>query len=280
MRYLFVVGCPRSGTTWASWLLAQHPATVIALHTESEQRALFVRAADESVCLYADVSSGSPYLDHQELERVLRVCRADSVWVGWDFAAEDPAFADLCERLGLLFIGAPAQWSTRTTTSWNAGRAWPMQTRPLCLTHTSADSRSRGWAWSRDRCRDAARSGRTALTSGPQARCSRCRRRRPPGPGVFAREVTSRTSKNPRITELEAELATEEGRRAQIRLELAELRTAVRSEKLGEVAEEFEQVNNIERALAVGSVDVIIPARDPRPHLVGAVERGMSRARR
>lgn len=33
MKYLFVVGCPRSGTTWASWLLAQHPATVIALHT-------------------------------------------------------------------------------------------------------------------------------------------------------------------------------------------------------------------------------------------------------
>ncbi len=97
---------------------------------------------------------------------------------------------------------------------------------------------------------------------------------------VFAREVTSRTSKDPRLAELEAALTTEEGRQAAIRLELAELRTAVRSEKLGEVAEEFEQVHNIERALAVGSVDVIIPARDLRPYLVGAVERGMSRARR
>lgn len=33
MRYLFIVGCPRSGTTWASWLVAQHPATVVSLHS-------------------------------------------------------------------------------------------------------------------------------------------------------------------------------------------------------------------------------------------------------
>ena len=52
---------------------------------------------------------------------------------------------------------------------------------------------------------------------------------------VFVREVSSRTSKDPRVVELEAELTeADEGRQAQIRLELAELRTAVRSEKLGE----------------------------------------------
>ncbi len=86
-----------------------HDITVIALHTQAEQRALFVRAADEAVCLRDDVSASSPYLDHEELERALRVSRADSVWVGWGFVAEDPAFADLCERLGLTFIGPPAQ---------------------------------------------------------------------------------------------------------------------------------------------------------------------------
>ena len=46
----------------------------------------------------------------------------------------------------------------------------------------------------------------------------------------------------------------DEVEQAQLRLELADLRTAVRSEKLGEVAEEFEKVHNIERARAVGSV--------------------------
>ena len=81
---------------------------VIALHTEAEQRALFVRLADESVALRDVGSPSGPYLDHGELERALRLSRADAVWVGWGFVAEDPAFADLCERLGVVFIGPPA----------------------------------------------------------------------------------------------------------------------------------------------------------------------------
>ena len=82
---------------------------VIALHTRAEQNALFVRAADEAVCLRDSGSSGSPYLDHAELERALRLSHADAVWVGWGFVAEDPAFAELCERLGLIFVGPPAR---------------------------------------------------------------------------------------------------------------------------------------------------------------------------
>ena len=36
---------------------------IIAFHTEAEQRALFVRAADESVCLRDVGSPSGPYLD-------------------------------------------------------------------------------------------------------------------------------------------------------------------------------------------------------------------------
>jgi acetyl/propionyl-CoA carboxylase alpha subunit/acetyl-CoA carboxylase carboxyltransferase component len=82
---------------------------VIALHTEAERRAMFVRAADEAVCLRDVTTEGGPYLDHAELERALRASRADAVWVGWGFVAEDPAFAELCEQLGMLFIGPPPQ---------------------------------------------------------------------------------------------------------------------------------------------------------------------------
>ena len=82
---------------------------VVALHTEAEQRALFVRLADASVTLLENESGGSPYLDHGELERALRASGADAVWVGWGFVAEDPAFAELCEGLGLTFVGPPAQ---------------------------------------------------------------------------------------------------------------------------------------------------------------------------
>jgi acetyl-CoA carboxylase carboxyltransferase component len=95
---------------------------------------------------------------------------------------------------------------------------------------------------------------------------------------VFARDVTTRTSKDPRVTELEARLKqADEGQQATLRAELASLKTSVRSEKLGEVAEEFENIHNIERARSVGSVDAIIPARDLRPYLISAVERGISR---
>ncbi|GAA3168384.1 biotin carboxylase N-terminal domain-containing protein [Blastococcus jejuensis] len=83
-----------------------HGIRVIALHTESERRATFVRAADEAVVLH-ETGAGNPYLDHEELGRALRTARADAAWVGWGFVAEDPAFAELCASLGVTFIGPP-----------------------------------------------------------------------------------------------------------------------------------------------------------------------------
>jgi acetyl/propionyl-CoA carboxylase alpha subunit/acetyl-CoA carboxylase carboxyltransferase component len=79
---------------------------VIALHTDAERRATFVRAADEGVLL-RETEAGNPYLDHDELARALRASRADAAWVGWGFVAEDPAFAELCASLGVVFIGPP-----------------------------------------------------------------------------------------------------------------------------------------------------------------------------
>ena len=79
--------------------------TTIALHTDAERRAMFVRQADEAVTLRK--TSGIVYLDHAELERALLEAKADAVWVGWGFVAEDIAFAELCARLDLTFIGPP-----------------------------------------------------------------------------------------------------------------------------------------------------------------------------
>ena len=96
---------------------------------------------------------------------------------------------------------------------------------------------------------------------------------------VFAREVSKRTAKDPRVTALETELETaDEVAQSRLRVELEDLRSAVRSEKLGEVAGEFENVHNIERARTVGSVHSIIEAHDLRPYLIDAVERGLTRA--
>jgi len=88
------------------------PLSVIALHTAAERHAQFVREADEALCLddFADANppSKSPYLDHDVLERALRHCRAEAVWPGWGFVAEDADFAERCERLGITFLGPTA----------------------------------------------------------------------------------------------------------------------------------------------------------------------------
>src|SRR5215216_2424395 len=86
------------------------PIRLIALYTEPERHALFVRQSDEGHCLGpATVGDGegrrSAYVDYARLERVLVQTRADAAWVGWGFVAEHPAFAELCARLGLVFVG-------------------------------------------------------------------------------------------------------------------------------------------------------------------------------
>jgi len=80
----------------------------IAFHTEAERRAMFVRQADEAVAIGVG-GTASPYLDHGELERALRESGADAAWVGWGFVAEDPAFAELCARIGVAFVGPPPE---------------------------------------------------------------------------------------------------------------------------------------------------------------------------
>jgi acetyl/propionyl-CoA carboxylase alpha subunit len=84
----------------------REPIRLIALHTESERRAMFVRHADEAVCIDAgDRVRRSGYLDYAALERALVTARADAAWVGWGFVAEQPEFGELCERLGIVFVG-------------------------------------------------------------------------------------------------------------------------------------------------------------------------------
>ncbi|MEV4410323.1 carboxyl transferase domain-containing protein [Catellatospora sp. NPDC049609] len=83
------------------------PIETIALYTEAERTASFVREADDAYCL--GPASARPYLDHAVLERALVETHADAAWVGWGFVAEDPTFAELCEKIGVTFIGPSAE---------------------------------------------------------------------------------------------------------------------------------------------------------------------------
>jgi acetyl-CoA carboxylase carboxyltransferase component len=95
---------------------------------------------------------------------------------------------------------------------------------------------------------------------------------------VFAGEVNERARRDIRVAELEELAVNADGvERARLRARLADATETVRSEKLGEVAAEFDHVHSVERALQVGSVSKLVTAERLRPALIDAVERGISR---
>lgn len=95
---------------------------------------------------------------------------------------------------------------------------------------------------------------------------------------VFAREVKNRTHSDPRVRELEERLAAASGpEKIELRVQLGEVTRVVHSEKLGEMATEFDGIHSVQRALQVGSIHRIVPPDQLRPYLVDAIERGVNR---
>jgi len=90
------------------------PVTTIALYTDPDEAALFVRQADEAVPLGPALITGSDggrraaYVDTDTVMAALARARADAVWVGWGFVAESADFAARCEAAGITFVGPPS----------------------------------------------------------------------------------------------------------------------------------------------------------------------------
>ncbi len=96
---------------------------------------------------------------------------------------------------------------------------------------------------------------------------------------VFAREVSKRTEQDPQVQSMREKLAADaDGAQPGLRHELADTIAAVRAEKLRQVADEFDGIHDIQRALRVGSVDQIIPAAELRPFIIEALERRLKLA--
>ena len=90
---------------------ADAPITTIALYTDPDAEAWFVREADEAVSLGpatfkdADGRRRHAYLDYDRIFAALAEARADAVWVGWGFVADHADFAERCEHKGITFVG-------------------------------------------------------------------------------------------------------------------------------------------------------------------------------
>ncbi len=80
---------------------------VIALYTDVDRAAPFVRHADVALRLPTKGSAVSAYLDHDLLISVLKRAGADAVWPGWGFVSEDPKFVARVLAAGMRFLGPP-----------------------------------------------------------------------------------------------------------------------------------------------------------------------------
>lgn len=97
---------------------------------------------------------------------------------------------------------------------------------------------------------------------------------------VFAGEVETRARKDHRVEQLSAKLksAKPEEKKA-LESEWNAVFQQIHSEKLGEVAAEFDSIHSVQRALQVGALHAILPPHELRPFLVEAVQRGIHQRR-
>jgi acetyl-CoA carboxylase biotin carboxylase subunit len=81
--------------------------TVLA-HSDIDRASLPARLADETVCI-GPAAPGKSYLNIPNLITAALMKDCDAIHPGTGFLAENPYFAEVCEKCGLIFIGPPAE---------------------------------------------------------------------------------------------------------------------------------------------------------------------------
>lgn len=76
----------------------------VAVYSEVDKDSLHVQLADESVCIGGAKSSES-YLNMENIISAAIHTGAEAIHPGFGFLSENPAFAELCETCGIVFIG-------------------------------------------------------------------------------------------------------------------------------------------------------------------------------
>src|ERR1051326_9185335 len=82
--------------------------STVAVFSEADRNAPFVRYADEAVCIGPPASSES-YLNGTKIIEVCKKLKADAVHPGYGFLSENAEFARAVEKSGIIFIGPPAE---------------------------------------------------------------------------------------------------------------------------------------------------------------------------
>lgn len=82
--------------------------STVAVFSEADRNAPFVRYADEAVCIGPPPSSQS-YLNGKKIIEVCKQLKVDAVHPGYGFLSENAEFARSVDKAGIIFIGPPAE---------------------------------------------------------------------------------------------------------------------------------------------------------------------------
>lgn len=97
----------------------------VAIHSTADDEALHVRFADEAVCV-GPPDAAKSYLNVPAIIAAAEVTNADAIHPGYGFLSENAAFAELCRKCRLTFIGptpeAMRQWGDKVTSRTNAAK--------------------------------------------------------------------------------------------------------------------------------------------------------------
>ena len=80
----------------------------VALHSEADREAKYVRLADESVCIGPNAAKDS-YLNIPAVISAAEVTDAQAIHPGYGFLSENADFAERVEQSGFIFIGPRAE---------------------------------------------------------------------------------------------------------------------------------------------------------------------------
>lgn len=78
--------------------------TAVAVYSEADKDSLFVKLADETVCIGKGPSDDS-YLNMLRIINAANLTGCDAIHPGYGFLSENAQFAELCEKCSLKFIG-------------------------------------------------------------------------------------------------------------------------------------------------------------------------------
>ncbi|MFB3115127.1 MAG: biotin carboxylase N-terminal domain-containing protein, partial [Nitrospirales bacterium] len=80
----------------------------VAIYSEADMRSLHVRHADEQVCV-GPADSAMSYRNIPNVLSAAEITGADAIHPGYGFLSENAHFAEVCELIGITFIGPTSE---------------------------------------------------------------------------------------------------------------------------------------------------------------------------